>query len=165
MFKKLILGGFAISLILGGGQVSAQTQTTPPWNQVEAEDENTIPALKPQPGIWIDWRKRVIHAFGRGYSRENTEGAQQRLLALRAAKADALKRLAKLIYGMHIEPQLSIDNWSEGHQEERQKIEGLIKGATETEEPVLQADGSIEVHLILPLSQVEALTGKTIPYQ
>ncbi|MGE3728825.1 MAG: hypothetical protein AB7I41_24970 [Candidatus Sericytochromatia bacterium] len=145
----------------------ALAQENPQEKSVAQEllDESVVPALKPMPGIWIDWRKRRIHAFGRGFSREDAVGPQMRLLALRAAKADALRRLAALIYGIHLEPGLTIDLWGQSNPDQRKLIEGLIKGAQEAAEPEQQPDGSYEIQLVLPLAEVEALTGKHVPYQ
>ncbi|PIQ23569.1 hypothetical protein COW36_13945 [bacterium (Candidatus Blackallbacteria) CG17_big_fil_post_rev_8_21_14_2_50_48_46] len=121
--------------------------------------------LKPQTGIWIDWKKREIHALGKGLGREGTEGSQQYLLALRAAKADALRRLAGVVYGLRLESGMSLDVWGQEHLVERKKIEGLIKGAQEVGEPKRQEDGSVEIRLVMPMEPLEALLASQLPRQ
>lgn len=166
-FTSLMRKGTLIGVLILLSPACALAQEQPPEKSFAESllEESFVPALKPMPGIWIDWRKRRIHAFGRGFSREDAVGPQARLLAIRAAKADALRRLAALIYGIHLDVDLTVDNWGQSHPEERKSIEGLIKGAQEASEAEQQPDGSYEIQLILPLSAVEALTGKPIPYQ
>lgn len=165
--KGVLTAGLVVFTLIGLGHRAGEAQEPPPektWAQILQEGSD-VPALKPMPGIWIDWRKRKIYAFGRGFSREDAVGPQARLLALRAAKADALRRLAALIYGIHLEPGVTVDLWGQEHPEERKRIDGVIKGAQEAAEPELQPDGSYEMQLVLPLAEVEALTGMSIPYQ
>lgn len=166
-FPPLFRKGALILALALLSPACAFAQENPPEKSFAEEllDASIVPALKPMPGIWIDWRKRQVYAFGRGFSREDAVGPQQRLLAIRAAKADAFRRLAALIYGIHLEPDLNIDAWSQNRPDERKKIEVLIKGAREAAEAEQQPDGSYEIQLILPLAEVEALTGKHIPYQ
>jgi hypothetical protein len=76
------------------------------------------------------------------------------MLALRAARAQALKKLAAIVYGMHTDPVTTLDELSQP-EPLRIKIEGLIQGAQEASEPEVLSDGGVKIHLLLPLSGLE----------
>jgi hypothetical protein len=159
MYVKLGFAILAISLSLYGRQANSMSPTEAENNQLVSTTNPDIPPLKPIPGLYIDWETRLIHATGIGYGSEAAEPATRHLLALRAARANALKKLAAVIYGIHISPEQSIQNMIvlQGPENKvlRLKIEGLIKGSQEYQEPELLIDGGVQLHLVLPLSGLE----------
>lgn len=162
MYVKLTIALCAIGLSLYGRQAESMSppQAVPDAvSSVTVADENGVPPLKPIQGVIIDWKERVIHAVGNGQAPADADPAASRLLAIRAAHADALRKLAAVVYGMHIDPGTTIDDALAPKDEARKKlrirVEGLIRGAKEAGEPEVQPDGSVQVHLALPLDGLE----------
>lgn len=170
MNLKLAFALIAIGLSLYGRQAESMSPPVelpePPVasspGQPVASSSPEIPALKLPPGTMIDWVSRTIHAVGKGYGSESADLPSRRLLALRAARVDALRKLATVVYGMHIDPVTTIEDrlapaaTDEAHQKLRIKVEGLIRWAREAEEPLPLSDGGYMIHLVMPLSAVEA---------
>lgn len=154
MYLKLVIAFCAIGLSLYGQQ--AESMSPPP--DAAAYTQADIPALKPMEGVYIDWKDRVIHAVGKGQASADAEAAPAQL-ALRAAQADALRKLAAVVYGLHVDPvttvELSLSPKDDAHRTLRVRVEGLIRGAQEFSEPSCEADGWCQVHLILPLERLE----------
>jgi hypothetical protein len=78
--------------------------------------------------------------------------AQQRLLAIRAAKIDAYRNLAEQIYGMRLDSSTSIADMAVTSDRFRARVEGVIFGAVlsnitptnnETYEVTLTLDSSV----------------------
>lgn len=147
----VLLAIFASVLGRGGSQANASPQPPQPNQRHQIE----VPPLQPMPGIWIDWRQRLIHAQGTGLESPNQSSEMSYLLALRAARVDALRKLTAVVYGMHIDRQTTLDEYLQPHTEERKTVSGLIYGAREYRPAQRSADGHVTVHLVLPLNSVE----------
>lgn len=159
MYVKLGFAILAISLSLYGRQANSMAPIESENTSLTTLSNPEIPPLKPIPGVYIDWETRLIHAIGVGYGSEAAEPATRHLLALRAARANALKKLAAVVYGIHLSPEQTIQTWvtPQGNDNKtlRLKIEGIIKGAQEYQDAKLLDDGGLELHLVLPLSGFE----------
>lgn len=170
MYFKLGFALIAIGLSLYGRQASSMSEPlvevpvqSAPWASASPE----VPPLKPIEGLFIDWEQRVIHALGKGFSAETSDPAVNRMLALRAARADALRKLALVVYSMHLDPLTTIEGYlslqDETHKKMRLKIEGLIRGSQELGEAEYTSDGGVKLHLVLPLSGLEKGLGWAQP--
>lgn len=76
--------------------------------------------------------------------------AQARLMALRAAKLDALRNLLEQSYGVTIISASTVQDYVLKNDTVRAKVDGFIKGAWVSEERLL-ADGSYEVEMEIGL--------------
>lgn len=164
MYAKLALALVAIGLSLYGRQAESQSPLIAQLSEpAVSASPIEVPPLKPMQGIMIDWKERVIHAQGIGYGSESADPSVRGMLALRAARADALKKLAFVVYGLHLDPITTVDALSSPHEKLRIKIEGLIRGAQEAGDPEQLPDGGVRIRLVLPLTGLEKNLALTMP--
>ncbi|PKL76731.1 MAG: hypothetical protein CVV27_08800 [Candidatus Melainabacteria bacterium HGW-Melainabacteria-1] len=153
MYAKLTLALFAIGLSLLGRQ--AESLSPQPESPAASASPFEVPPLKPIQGVFIDWKDRLIYAQGLGYGSESSDSATRQMLALRAARADALRKLAAVVYGFHIDRLTTVETLSAPQEKLKLRIEGLIRGAQEAEAPEALPDGGIRIRLVMPLAQLE----------
>lgn len=89
--------------------------------------------------------------------------AQTRLMAKRAAKADALRNLTETIYGVRIDSSTNVRDFVTQSDSIRARIEVVIQGAREVDYKE-QPDGTAEVTVEITLGQVEDIIGRKIYY-
>lgn len=99
------------------------------------------------------WASRGIVATGAGVPPENAKGPEARLMAVRAAKIDALRNLAERVYGVKINAVTSIRDFVTEHDEVRADVEVFLGGAEITDTRYL-SDGSVEVDVGIDLDGV-----------
>jgi hypothetical protein len=116
-------------------------------NPVEATPEPAPPPVSPEE----DWATQVKRATGSGVPPEDMKGTPQgKLMAERAALADALRNLGEEIKGMHIKSETEVQNFVTQDDKIRTKFEAFLKGAKKIETRELD-DGSVEVDVEIPL--------------
>ncbi len=89
--------------------------------------------------------------------------AQDRLLARRAAKVDALRNLVEIVYGVQITSNTTVRDFITENDTVRARLDSLIQGAEEVdyyEKP----DGTAEVTVEITLGRVETILGRRIDY-
>jgi hypothetical protein len=99
----------------------------------------------------IDWSKNLIKVTGSGAPPDKGNQAQRRLMAIRAAKADAFRQLAEVINGVHVNSETVVKDFVTESDVIKTKVEGLIKGAEIVGEPKYMSDGSVEVEMQIKL--------------
>ncbi len=90
-------------------------------------------------------------------------GPQQRLMAKRAAKVDALRNLGETIYGVQINSQTKVRDFITESDTIRAKLATVIQGAREVDY-VERPDGTAEVTVEITLGRVEDILGRRLLY-
>ncbi|MBI5848438.1 MAG: LPP20 family lipoprotein [Nitrospirae bacterium] len=90
-------------------------------------------------------------------------GPQQRLMAKRAAKVDALRNLAEIIYGVQINSQTKVKDFITESDTIRARLATVIQGAREVDY-VERPDGTAEVTVEINLGRVEDILGRRLIY-
>jgi hypothetical protein len=116
-------------------------------NPVAATPEPTPPPVPPEE----DWTTLIIKATGSGVAPEDMKGMPQgKLMAERAAYADAMRNLGENIKGVHIKSETEVKNFVTQDDKIRTKFEAFLKGAKKVETRELE-DGTVEVDVEIPL--------------
>jgi len=89
--------------------------------------------------------------------------AQQRLMAKRAAKVDALRNLTETIYGVRIDSHTTVRDFVAQSDTIRARMEALIQGAAEVDY-IERPDGTAEVTVEITIGQVEDILGRRLYY-
>lgn len=89
--------------------------------------------------------------------------AQQRLMAKRAAKADALRNLGEMIYGVQINSKTKVRDFITESDTIRARLATVIQGAREIDY-VEKPDGTAEVTVEITLGRVEDIIGRRLLY-
>lgn len=89
--------------------------------------------------------------------------AQQRLMAKRAAKADALRNLGEMIYGVQINSRTKVRDFITESDTIRARLATVIQGAREVDY-VEKPDGTAEVTVEITLGRVEDILGRRLLY-
>lgn len=98
----------------------------------------------------IDWTQQKIRVTGQGAPPENGSLAQKRLMAKRAAQADAYRQLAEMIEGVQVDAETIVKNYVTESDTIRLRVSALIKAVPVGAERYL-SDGSVAVDLEMPL--------------
>ncbi len=141
--KRSILS-FSVLLILPG-QVASALES---------------PLLQKTPQGTIDWNGRFIESVGMGVApagKENT--AQGKLLAQRAAVADAYRQLAETVNGVQVDAQTTVKDYVVQSDLIRTRVTATIRGAKQVGEPKQNNDGSVAITLRLPIYGHQQLSG------
>lgn len=110
----------------------------------------------------IDWTNKIVKVKGRaniGNIQDLEISSQKRLKALRGARADAYRNLAKIIGEVKVSSNKSVDSFLNESTTTKIQIEGLIKGARQIGEEKTNPDNSIEVEMFIPLFGSKSLAG------
>lgn len=112
----------------------------------------------------IDWSNGVIKVTGNGASpsKAGMSTGQKRLMARRAAQADAYRQLAELIYGVNVDAETVVSNFVVESDIIKTKVSGLIKGA-QTGEVRYMSDGTVEQDMSLSLHGQNSLSSVLMP--
>lgn len=89
--------------------------------------------------------------------------AQQRLMAKRAAKVDALRNLLETVYGVRIDSRTTVKDFVAQSDTIRAQLDAVIQGAQEVDY-VEQPDGTAEVTVEVTLGRVEDILGRRLYY-
>ena len=132
----------------------AGTATKPPSNNPAAEV-----ATKPTPPRAAEPLRtsaRPVNLAATGYAvisvQSHKSAAQQRLLAIRAAKLDAYRNLAEQVYGTRLDSSTTVAEMAVTNDRFRSRVDGVIYGAilsnitpinNDTYEVTLTLDGAV----------------------
>ncbi len=124
MRKFSVAATLALSAILSGCALLDRTPSAPPPAPVAQ------PAPAPQPYVNGE-RRRPFQATGYAVIsiQPHALPAQQRLLAIRAAKLDAYRGLAEQVYGQFLDGATTIADAVLRSDRVRSRVEGIIHGA------------------------------------
>lgn len=93
---------------------------------------------------------QTVEAVGIGLPPENVNKAKARILARRAAVADAQRNLLEELEGVQVDAETTVEDLAVASDVIRTRVSGLIQGAKIVEERY-NMDGSYEVKIALPL--------------
>lgn len=100
----------------------------------------------------INWTEQYIEVTGSGLPPADKAGTPQgKLLASRAAEADAYRKLLEVVQGVQVDAETTVRDFVVQSDIVRTRVQGVIKGAQRVGSPQLTADGITQVSLRLPL--------------
>lgn len=105
----------------------------------------------------IDWTHQVIKVTGSGAPPATGSAAQKRLMAKRAAQADAYRQLAELVNGVQVDSETVVKDFVTESDTVRLRVSALIKATPAGPERYL-SDGSVEVDLAMSLNGQQGLS-------
>lgn len=117
-------------------------------DKVKAENKNHV-TQEIGKGV-IDWTDKMIKVTGSGAAPADKPVGQARLLAERAAIADAYRQLAEIIYGVRVDSETIVKDFTVESDTIKTKVDGLIKGARRGEKR-LTPDGNVEYDLYVQM--------------
>ncbi len=110
----------------------------------------------------VDWNSNVIRATGGGVAPAGARTvAQARMMARRAAIADAYRQLAEYVGGVNVDAETTVDMAAVQSDVIRTKVNATIRGARIVSEGTT-GDGGYEVTMEVPMFGVSALAGAVI---
>jgi hypothetical protein len=123
-----------------------------------------VTPLGPPPPIDEYWDTLIISATGSGIAPpELAETSQGKLMAERAAHADALRQLGENIMGVRVSSSTTVRNFVTENDVIKTKFQAFLSGAKRVETRHLE-DGTCEVDVEIPLDGLKPIiTSKTRP--
>ena len=100
--------------------------------------------------VGTDWGSQKITVVGSGVPTPGMHGAQARLMARRAAQADAYRQLAEAVQGVQVDAETTVEMAMVMSDTVKLKVNSVIKGAKIVSENVT-SDGAYEVTMELPM--------------
>lgn len=112
----------------------------------------------------INWSEGQIKVTGSGAapSKAGMGVGQKRLLAQRAAVADAYRQLAELINGVQVDSETLVKDYVVESDIVRTKVSALIKGAR-LGKPRFMSDGTVEIDVMMGVFGQNSLSSVMIP--
>ena len=100
--------------------------------------------------VGTDWGTQKITVIGSGVPAPGMMGAQTRIMAKRAAIADAYRQLAEAVKGVQVDAETTVEMAMVQSDTVNLKVSALIKGAQIVSENVT-SDGAYEVTMEIPM--------------
>jgi len=97
-----------------------------------------------------DWNTQKITVVGTGIPAPGMRGAQARLMAKRAAIADAYRQLAETVQGVQVDAETTVEMAMVQSDSVKLKVNAVVKGAQIVAEN-FTSDGAYEVTMELPM--------------
>lgn len=136
----LILGA-SLALLSFALPVSSQVIT----------DQNNRGVVETVKNVNIHWSEGVIRVTGAGAPPDRGNMAQKRLMAERAALADAYRKLTEVVHGIRVNSETIVRDYVVESDVIKTKVEGLIHGVQKLDQRYM-SDGSVEVDVVLKLN-------------
>lgn len=140
MRKKLLTALISLTLSIGFNIELARAYET---NEISQADY----IQKLSDNTNINWSKQTIMVTGSGAPPEKGSVAQKRLMAMRAARVDAFRKLAETINGVHVNSETIVKDFVTESDIIKTQVEALIKGAEQIGEPRYISDGAVEIDM------------------
>ncbi len=107
----------------------------------------------PQPNPVVAWQNITLRATGSGAPPgRSVNAAQARLMAVRAAKLDALRNLLEQAYGVNISARSHVRDFITKNDSIKSRVDAYIRGA-KVVHTIQHEDGSVEVEMEVVLRQ------------
>ena len=103
--------------------------------------------------LGADWNTNSITVTGMGVAPTGMRGVQARMLARRAAVADAYRQLAETVKGVQVDSETSVEMYMVKSDIVRTKVSAMIQGAQVVAEQAF--DGGYEVTMVVPMFGVQ----------
>ncbi len=100
--------------------------------------------------VGTDWNTQKITVIGTGIPTTGTYGAQARIMARLAAKADAYRQLAEIVQGVQVDANTTVEMAMVKSETVKLSVNAVIRGAKIVAENVT-SDGAYEVTMELPI--------------
>ena len=100
--------------------------------------------------IGTDWESQKITVIGSGVPPAGIHGAQARIMAKRAAIADAYRQLAEAVQGVQVDAETTVEMAMVQSDMVKLRVNSVVKGAKIVAENVT-SDGAFEVTMELPI--------------
>lgn len=129
---------------------------------VPAKYLGVTPPVGPGPVVNVpDWVKNTVKATGNGVKPTNVETeAQAKLMALRAAKVDAMRNLSEQINGLKIDATTQVKDFVTQNDQIVTEINDYLKGVKTVSEDYNPATGEAKVVVETPLEPLWDLVVK-----
>lgn len=102
-----------------------------------------------------DWAKNTVKATGNGVKPADAESeAQARLMALRAAKVDAMRNISEQINGLRIDASTTVKDFVATDDRIRTELDTFLTGVKTLSENYNPATGEATVEIQAPLEQL-----------
>ena len=109
-----------------------------------------LTSFKVDAATGADWGNQAVTATGTGVAPRGAVGAQARILARRAAIADAQRQLAEAVDGVQVDAETTVEQMAVASDIIRTRISAKLKGAKIISEN-FASDGAYEVTMQLPM--------------
>ena len=109
-----------------------------------------LTSFRAEAALGADWNSHMITVTGSGIPPAGTRAGQARLLARRAAIADAYRQLAEIVEGVQVDGETTVEMAMLKSDTIRLNVSAVIKGAQIIDENV-SSDGAYEVTMQLPM--------------
>ena len=111
-----------------------------------------LTSFRAEAALGADWNSHMITVTGSGVPPAGIRGGQARLLARRAAIADAYRQLAEIVEGVQIDGETTVEMAMLKSDTVSLRVEAVIKGAQIVPDSErITSDGVYEVTLQLPM--------------
>lgn len=99
----------------------------------------------------INWTQGKVTAKGSGVPPAGAIASQARLMAERAARADALRNLLEAVKGVRVDAETTVENYTTKSDRVMTRVSGIVIGAREVGKRYL-SDGSVEITMEINLT-------------
>lgn len=99
------------------------------------------------------WTEMTLKATGRGAYPQNASGPQARLMAERAARTDAYRKLTEQVYGLELRSGTTVRDAVLSNDQISTRVDGFIRGARVTDTRDRADMGFVEMDMELGLGQ------------
>ena len=99
----------------------------------------------------INWTNQYIEVKGAGVAPAGRPAGQARLMAERAATADAYRNLVEMVNGVQVDAETTVRDFVTESDLIRTRVSGVVKGARRLGKPKFMSDGTVEITLRVPL--------------
>lgn len=118
--------------------------------RASAQDVKEV--VEPLPNGTINWTQGLVTAKGSGAPPMGiTIPSQARLLAERAARADALRNLLEAVKGVRVDAETTVENFTTKSDVVMTRVSGIVKGAVLVDKRYL-SDGGVEMTVAVNLT-------------
>ncbi len=134
-----------------------------PKKIITAVGNGTVPGkymgqATPQPRTVVastpQWVTQTVQATGFGVPANGQVGTEARLMAERAAKLDAMRNLTEKVYGVSIDSATTVRDFVTESDTIQAKVKQRLAAARQVGEPRYLPDGSVEVTIEIPMSEI-----------
>ena len=99
----------------------------------------------------INWTQGKVTAKGSGIPSPGVTPSQARIMAERAARADALRNLLESVKGVRVDAETTVENYTTKSDRVMTRVSGIVIGAREVGKRYLN-DGSVEITMEINLT-------------
>ena len=119
--------------------------TTSASGQVQREVIERLPQGE------INWTQGKVTAKGSGVPQTGVTPSQARIMAERAARADALRNLLEAVKGVRVDAETTVESYTTKSDRIMTRVSGIVIGAREVGKRYL-GDGSVEITMEINLT-------------